>query len=224
VSRFFLDTEFIEDGQTIELISIGVVSDDGHELYLCNSDCDLSRSGDWVRAHVLPHLPEKKWELRKDPWFSMMRRHKDAGHCYYLSSRQCSRAHLVRPAYGEAEIVPKPLLPWATKLDLRSHLCAFIQEHTPKGNRPEFWMYHGAYDWVVVCQLFGRMIDLPSGWPHHFMDLKQFAVMSGNERLIEQPIPKHHALQDAHWVRDAYLDCLKRDAQKMLDWVRMQEA
>lgn len=29
--RYFYDTEFIEDGHTIELISIGVVAEDGRE-------------------------------------------------------------------------------------------------------------------------------------------------------------------------------------------------
>ena len=30
--RYFYDTEFIEDGTTIELVSIGVVAEDGREL------------------------------------------------------------------------------------------------------------------------------------------------------------------------------------------------
>jgi hypothetical protein len=54
--RIWFDTEFIEDGRTIDLISIGMVREDGHYLYLENSDCDLSRASDWVRANVLPHL------------------------------------------------------------------------------------------------------------------------------------------------------------------------
>lgn len=36
--KYFLDTEFIEDGVTIDLISIGIVSDDGREFYACNRD------------------------------------------------------------------------------------------------------------------------------------------------------------------------------------------
>ena len=31
--KYFYDTEFIEDGSTIELISIGVVAEDGREYY-----------------------------------------------------------------------------------------------------------------------------------------------------------------------------------------------
>ncbi|MBE7160064.1 MAG: polyadenylate-specific 3'-exoribonuclease AS [Williamsia herbipolensis] len=55
--RFFYDTEFIEDGQTIELVSIGVVAEDGSEYYAVSTEFDPDRAGDWVRANVLPHLP-----------------------------------------------------------------------------------------------------------------------------------------------------------------------
>lgn len=31
--KYFLDTEFHEDGKTIDLISIGIVAEDGREYY-----------------------------------------------------------------------------------------------------------------------------------------------------------------------------------------------
>lgn len=55
--RIFLDTEFIEDGRTIELISIGMVDERDCALHLCNAECDLSRANEWVSQNVLPHLP-----------------------------------------------------------------------------------------------------------------------------------------------------------------------
>lgn len=54
--KMFFDTEFIEDGRTIELISIGIVSEDGRELYLENTEVDLERASDWVKANVVPYL------------------------------------------------------------------------------------------------------------------------------------------------------------------------
>lgn len=66
--RFFYDTEFIEDGVTIELVSIGVVAEDGSEYYAVSTEFDPDRAGDWVRSHVLPHLPppsSKSWASRK---------------------------------------------------------------------------------------------------------------------------------------------------------------
>jgi hypothetical protein len=55
--KYFFDTEFIEDGKTIDLISIGIVSEDGRELYCVNQDAKLHLASDWVRQNVLPHLP-----------------------------------------------------------------------------------------------------------------------------------------------------------------------
>jgi hypothetical protein len=56
VTRIWLDTEFIEDGRTIDLLSIGMVRDDGATLYAESAECDLSRASPWVQANVLPHL------------------------------------------------------------------------------------------------------------------------------------------------------------------------
>src|SRR3954449_2098383 len=55
--RFFYDCEFIEDGRTIELVSIGVVDETGREFYAVSTEFDPSRAIDWVRRHVLDKLP-----------------------------------------------------------------------------------------------------------------------------------------------------------------------
>lgn len=54
--RFWFDTEFIEDGKTIDLLSIGIVSGDGRKYYATSGDADLSRASPWVRKNVIPHL------------------------------------------------------------------------------------------------------------------------------------------------------------------------
>jgi len=54
--RFWFDTEFIEDGKTIDLMSIGVVSEDGRQYYSEVIECDLSRASPWVRDNVVRHL------------------------------------------------------------------------------------------------------------------------------------------------------------------------
>lgn len=54
--RFWFDTEFIEDGRTIDLISIGIVSEDGREFYAESADCDRDKASDWVRENVFPYL------------------------------------------------------------------------------------------------------------------------------------------------------------------------
>jgi hypothetical protein len=55
--RFFYDTEFIEDGSTIELVSIGVVDERGREFYAVSTEFDPNRAGPWVRDNVLDKLP-----------------------------------------------------------------------------------------------------------------------------------------------------------------------
>ncbi|TDP96060.1 uncharacterized protein DUF5051 [Labedaea rhizosphaerae] len=65
--RFFYDTEFIEDGRTIELVSIGVVDENGREFYAVSTEFDPERAGPWVRANVLDKLPppaDKAWADR----------------------------------------------------------------------------------------------------------------------------------------------------------------
>ncbi len=55
--RFFYDCEFIEDGRTVELVSIGVVGEDGREYYAVSTAFNPGLAGPWVRANVLPKLP-----------------------------------------------------------------------------------------------------------------------------------------------------------------------
>ena len=40
-------------------------------------------------------------------------------------------------------------------------------------NSIQFYGYYSDYDWVVFCWLFGKMIDLPIGFPMYCIDLKQ---------------------------------------------------
>lgn len=151
--KYFFDTEFIEDGRTIDLISIGVVCDDGRELYLCNADCDLSRASHWVIANVIPHLPP------------------------------CSDKSI-----------------WFPKSVIAGALGRFAAPET----KPEFWAYYADYDWVALCQLFGRMIDLPSHFPMWCRDLKQLSWSLGSPKHPKQESTEHNALDDARWNRDLY--------------------
>lgn len=61
--RYWYDCEFIDDGKTIDLISIGIVAEDGREFYVESADFDKGKANQWVRAHVLPQLKggEYRW-------------------------------------------------------------------------------------------------------------------------------------------------------------------
>lgn len=74
------------------------------------------------------------------------------------------------------------------------------------GNKPEFYGWYCDYDWVVFCWIFGRMIDLPKGFPMFCRDLRQTVA----ERHIdpasmpEQDGTEHNALEDARWNKLVY--------------------
>ena len=173
--RYWFDTEFIEDGTTIDLISIGIVAEDGREYYAESLDVDLSRADDWVQTNVIPHL----WSRRFDKRFATR------------WGRDASKGGLL------------------TRTTIAADLIAFCDAQLY--GEPEFWAYYADYDWVALCQLFGRLIDRPRGWPKWCRDIKQWASMLGDLPLPKQENTEHHALADARWNRQAW-ESLKRVA------------
>lgn len=175
--KYFLDTEFIEDGSTIELISIGIVSSDLREYYAINWECDFSKANDWVQENVLTHLgekpsdPDEQWKIERAIAKDII--------CF----------------------VKQPFF----KNDLKELDYQTLKQIEPKqGIDIEFWTYYGSYDWVVLCWLFGAMIDLPKGFPMYTNDIKQWCKQLGNPRLPDQGEGEHHALSDAKWVKVAW--------------------
>lgn len=60
--RIFYDTEFIDDGKTIDLVSIGMIREDGTELYAVSSEFNALKLQDnpWLVENVWPSLPTYK--------------------------------------------------------------------------------------------------------------------------------------------------------------------
>lgn len=186
--RFFIDTEFIEDGSTIDLVSIGVVCEDGREFYAQNVDCRFDLASDWVKANVYPHLAG--FEFIEDGYggFSFNYDHEVGPY----------RNHPTEPAVAVADIILHP--PWMDREDIRDALVRFVGDC-----EPEWWGYYSAYDHVALSQLFGRMIDLPKGWPFLTRDIKQLAEDWGLDGDFYQLVPQvgtaHNALDDARWTK-----------------------
>jgi 3'-5' exoribonuclease-like protein len=55
--RYFFDTEFLDNGREIDLISIGIVAEDGREYYAVSANFDVGRATPWLVEHVLNHIP-----------------------------------------------------------------------------------------------------------------------------------------------------------------------
>jgi hypothetical protein len=58
MTNYFYDTEFYEDGKQVHLISLGMVCEDGRELYLQNSEFnwDIVPDDHWIQENVRPWL------------------------------------------------------------------------------------------------------------------------------------------------------------------------
>lgn len=160
--RYFFDTEFIEDGRTIDLISIGIVAEDGRKYYAVSTEFKARRADRWVKDNVLVHLPPR--------------------HVHYSDSPR----------------LREEALAWKNRQTIKRDILEFCDQ-----GKPEFWAYYADYDWVVFCQLFGRMIDLPKGFPMYCRDIKQWADQLGVE-LPKQESTEHHALADAQWNFEAW--------------------
>lgn len=178
------DTEFREDGTTIDLISIGIVcEDDGREYYAVNVDCDFERirSDDWLWSNVVRHLPTTKTD-----WT-------DSQHMRFITE-------LDRNA---ASVKPK----WVIANEVREFIVGGIK---PVGENdgepvyrskdlPQLWAYFGAYDHVALAQLWGRMIDHPDLMPMWTHDLMQLIEPLRGFTMPKQAGDQHNALADARW-------------------------
>jgi hypothetical protein len=166
--RYFYDTEFLEDGKTIELISIGIVAEDGREYYAVNRDAPWKRikKNGWLMANVVPSLPRLHGDAR-NIW---------PGQLVDFDDPRVKRCG-----------------------DIANEVGDFLRADGDDGR--ELWAYYGAYDHVVLCQLWGPMIMLPEGVPMFTHDIMQLAA--GRE-LPQQPDGVHNALADARHVRTMF--------------------
>lgn len=179
MTAIFYDTEFIEDGRTIDLISIGMVREsDGAELYLVNADIPARRikKSPWLMENVVPHLPR--------------------GHGDW-------RLHM-----------PKRWLfdYYDHRVKRHAEIAQDVRRFISQTEDPELWAWYGAYDHVVLCQLWGRMVDLPSEVPMWTNDIQQEWTRLGRPDLPEQTAGEHDALADARHCRD--LSAVLRDLER----------
>lgn len=93
-----------------------------------------------------------------------------------------------------------PTKTWISRETIKAKILNFI----PPESNPTFYGYYADYDWVVFCWLFGRMIDLPKGYPMWCYDIKQLCFELGNPELPKQEVGEHNALEDARYNKTMY--------------------
>lgn len=176
MTRYFYDTEFLENGETIELISIGIVCEDGREYYAANSDMPVEKilRHHWLKPNVWPHLPLRGYKPSPQ-----------------MNAAQVSDGRLDT---DDTRVKPK----WVIRNEVREFLLA--------APNVELWADYAAYDHVVLCQLWGPMVRLPAGLPMFTNDIQQEATRLGlsDADLPSQDEGLHNALADARGVRDRF--------------------
>lgn len=51
--KYIFDIKYIEKKGKIDLISIGILCEDGREFYAINEDCNFSKADDWTLKNIL---------------------------------------------------------------------------------------------------------------------------------------------------------------------------
>jgi hypothetical protein len=183
VTRYFYDTEFIEDGRTIGLVSIGISAEGGREYYAVCADADWQRvaASAWLCDNVVPHLPLLGPVLRPEEGIR-------EGYRFRIDTHD----PVVKPRHVIAR-------------EVRDFLLA--------DGPPDLWAYYGAYDHVVLSWLWGPMIRRPEGIPMFTHDVMQYAASLGYPDLPRQAGAEHNALADARHTRAMWLhlDALAAD-------------
>lgn len=226
--KYFYDTEFIEGSQskrfmgikygetkpTIDLISIGIVSEDGRKYYAISKDFNLKEAWDrkWIRENVLNTIYNEltlhhltTWGIPSNPHFrspiSDTRR---------LEFNLKSLKFLIR-TYGKSnKQIAKELKQFIGHRENEYNTEQWILDLESKGT--ELYGWYSAYDHVAFCWIFGKMILLPAGYPKYTKDLKQMLdALPKNEREqfvllpdYRDKILSHNALSDAQWNKKVY--------------------
>lgn len=235
--RYFIDTEFHEGFHKplfgkkrhfIDLISMGIVAEDGREYYAISKDFDLKSvwnkydldygSGDqrnlpprkiyWLRDNVLKPIFEE-WKMDSNGKIVRI------GLPVPLIEDKFTYKNFkkVIKSIGKSN---KQIAEEITKFVSMDYIDGYGEEFTSEvkcdnhyiKSNPEFYGYYADYDWVLFCSLFGRMIDLPKGFPMMCFDIQQMITehkIDKNRLLKDVPqTNEHNALSDAVWNFNAY--------------------
>lgn len=182
--NYFYDTEFKEDGKTIDLISIGILAEDGREYYAVSAEFDTRRvaKDDWLMDNVMSSIDHEQFIT------------------YDLDGAPAIRDIFVTdPAVKSRE-------------QIKYEVWEFLTEKEPGGQRPDLWAWFSAYDHVCLAQLWGPMINMPQNLPYNTDDIKTLMKLGKitHKDMPQQPSGKHNALSDAKFNKVRYDFCMEQ--------------
>lgn len=214
--RYYIDTEFLEGTQrerfpislfrkntppTIDLISIGIVAEDGREYYAISKDFNLKEAwsrfqmkkvyGDqrnrfpdgvrvyWIRENVLQPIFLDFLVLERE---FLDRQKMMIGYAPSIDARfSFSNFNRLLKKFGKTnKEIAEDLIKIVSPLN-EKHVGTYPDTYAEK---VEFYAYYADYDWVAFCWLFGKMVNLPKGFPMYCRDLKQIM----DEEAVKQRI------------------------------------
>lgn len=184
--KYFLDTEFLEGTQktlfsktapTIDLISIGIVAEDGREYYAISKEFNLKEA--WNRCDLKPDVAgnmRKVYWIRDNVLFPIYTSIVQGGMRNNMSFSYSTMKGILKGFGKTNEQIAREIIKF-THIDMcRPNVTKAQADDNKKMfdvSRPEFYGYYSDYDWVVFCWLFGKMIDLPKPFPMYCIDLRQ---------------------------------------------------
>jgi hypothetical protein len=173
VTRYFYDLEFIQDGKTIDLISIGIVADDGREYYAVASDAPWDRiiGNDWLVKNVVSQLPIDE----------LYRENGDGSWTFSLNTT-------------DTRVKPR----WCIANEVREFLCA-----NPGDIELWAWYgaYDHVGLMNLWGPMIGRPDRLPM-WTHDINQFAECVGIDGEMWVLpEQADGQHDALADARHVK-----------------------
>lgn len=180
--KYFLDTEFIEGFRKplfgkrrwgIDLISIGIIGEDGSEYYAISTGFNPKHANEWVKKNVLSKLPARYVDFHTG---SPNERRQAA---FWKSNKEIKNdlINLFRCGYEDGMVVAPPGI--------------------------EVYGYYADYDWVLLASLFGTMMDLPKGFPMYCRDLKQTVDEKVKSHYMDNPNKAVHTFANAiEWMKN----------------------
>jgi hypothetical protein len=191
------DLEFLDNGETIDLISIGMVSGDGRKMYAVNREMSQRSilENKWMRNNVWPHLPRIDLPEMRHDWGVP----KPIKSCLCKPVEDSRNEYTCRHMNGRLDMDHPDVRPLG---QIRRMVSDFIQASHPADkdmdrDNVKMWAYYGAYDHVRLAQLWGPMINLPAHVPMLTHDLKSEAMRLGDPKMPKQAGVEHDALADA---------------------------
>lgn len=193
MSAYFIDTEFLEGTQekrvmgipfgktkpTIDLISIGVVAEDGREYYAISKDFNLKeawnrwqqRTGEGDRNNIEPRLYWIRDNVLK-PIFD--EHYIEVFGTAMPTFNYKSFKYLINKVGKTNKQIAKEIRNFVMCENINKGGQILLGDFYPYDKvNPQFYAYYADYDWVAFCWLFGKMISLPDGFPRYCIDLKQ---------------------------------------------------